>query len=355
MNEYITFHKVLDLLQQFQENSPILNTFGYGNLVDFNKNVSGTTVQYPYLFVVPQSIQYAENTTTYQLSMLFTDILDYTRYNEKDIVSDMSLEARRFLSYLKRGIHTFPELYNNLDVDLPANAIPFLERMGDHVAGVALDVNLIIFEDLNACDYYPTPTPTISLTPTNTPTNTQTPTHTPTNTQTPTLTPTQTCPQTTQYLEVDLSENTKFKLILWNQASFTSPATAQCDYSVSGTAFGDQGTIYTGSESITIGQHQHQFDLAPVLLPGETVSGFTVHSVSTIGCTCPTEVKICRTYTLASFFGFNTTWNYYDCFGVAQTRILGGGVIQSICALEDTVVQVSGSGSITEQGDCKIV
>ena len=102
MNEYITFHKVLDLLQSFQENSPILNTFGYGNLVDFNKNVSGTTVQYPYLFIVPQSIQYAENTTTYQLSMLFTDILDYTRYNEKDIVSDMSLEARRFLSYLKR-------------------------------------------------------------------------------------------------------------------------------------------------------------------------------------------------------------------------------------------------------------
>lgn len=154
MNEYITFHKVLDLLQAFQENSPILNTFGYGNLVDFDKNVSGTTVEYPYLFVVPQSIQYAENTTTYQVSMLFTDILDTTRYNEKDIVSDMSLEARRFLSYLKRGLHTFPELYNNLDVDLPANAIPFLERMGDHVAGVALDVNLIIFEDLNACDYF---------------------------------------------------------------------------------------------------------------------------------------------------------------------------------------------------------
>ncbi len=198
MNEYITFHKVLDLLQAFQENSPILNTFGYGNLVDFNKNVSGTTVQYPYLFVVPQSITYNENTTNYQFSMLFTDILDYTRYNEKDIVSDMSLEARRFLSYLKRGIHTFPELYNNLDVELPANAIPFLERMGDHVAGVALDVNLIIFEDLNACDYYetPQPTPTNTATPTptltTTPTNTTTPTETPTNTPTPTYTPTST-------------------------------------------------------------------------------------------------------------------------------------------------------------------
>jgi hypothetical protein len=88
----------------------------------------------------------------------------------------MSLEAKRFLSYLKRGIHTFPDLYDNLDINFPVQAIPFFERFGDHVAGVAMDCNLIIFEDLNACDYYessPTPTTTLTLTPT--PTITQTP------------------------------------------------------------------------------------------------------------------------------------------------------------------------------------
>lgn len=179
MNEYITFHTVLDLVQDFQEQSPILNSFGYGNLVDFSRTISGQTVNYPYLFCVPQTILYDENTTTYQLTMLFADILDTTLDNEKDAVSDMSLEARRFLSYVKRGIQTFPEIYNNLDLSLPVSALPYMERMGDHVAGVALYVSLVVFEDINACYYYLSPTPSVTATQTPTPTPTITPTVTP--------------------------------------------------------------------------------------------------------------------------------------------------------------------------------
>jgi hypothetical protein len=212
MNQYITFHKILDLIQLFQENSPILNSYGYGNLVDFSKTISGNTVNYPYLFAVPQSIQYDENTTTYQISLIFADILNYDLSNEKDCVSDMSLEARRFLSYIKRGMRTFPELYDNMDVQLPAAAIPYMERMGDHVAGVALDCNILIFEDINACDYYETPTPSPSqVTPTVTPTNTSTPTNTPTQTptETPTHTPTKTptnTPTTTQTPTITMTQ-----------------------------------------------------------------------------------------------------------------------------------------------------
>jgi hypothetical protein len=203
-NQYTTFSKVLYYLEQFQQQSPILNTFAYGNLIDFGQqHISGGTVHYPFMFAVPQSIQYDDNITTYQFSLIFADILNWDLSNEKDCVSDMSLEARRFLSYLKRGISTFPELYDNMDVVLPANAIPFFERFGDHVAGVAMDVQLQVFEDLNACDYYeeqPTPsvTPTNTSTPSVTPTNTATPTNTPTLTPTPTqtLTPTETPTQT---------------------------------------------------------------------------------------------------------------------------------------------------------------
>lgn len=188
MNEYITFHKILDLIQSFQEQSPIMNSFGYGNLVDFSRTISGQTAAYPYLFVVPQSVVYDENTTTYQLSILFADILNYDLSNEKDCVSDMSLEARRFLSYIKRGIHTFPELYNNMDVSLPASAIPYMERMADHVAGVAIDAQILVFEDINACDYYfPTPTPSLTENYTPTPTPTLTPSPTPCNIANPEL------------------------------------------------------------------------------------------------------------------------------------------------------------------------
>ena len=179
MNEYITFHKILDLLQNYVDGSPIMNTFGYGNLVDFGKNISGTTTpNYPFLFAVPQQIIYDENTTTYQLTLIFADILNTDVSNEKDCVSDMSLQARRFLSAIKWGSKTYPYMYDNMDCIIPAQAIPFFERMNDHIAGVALDTNIVIFEDLNACDYYITPTPNPSTSPTPTPTITPSPTHT---------------------------------------------------------------------------------------------------------------------------------------------------------------------------------
>jgi hypothetical protein len=111
---------------------------------------------------------------------------------------------------------------------------------------------------------------------------------TPTVTSTPTVPPT--CPVTTQYLEVMLEDNTKFKLILWNQPNFTSPANANCDYIISGCAYGSLGTVYCAAETINSGQHQHQFNLAPVLLPGEIVVAFDVYSYTLSGCPCPVDL-----------------------------------------------------------------
>lgn len=98
------------------------------------------------------------------------------------------------------------------------------------------------------------------------------------------------CIDTQQYLQVQLQENTKFKLVLWNSSDFSSPANALCDYVVSGTAYGSSGTTYTGTETILKDQHQHQFDLASVLLPGEIVTSFVVYSVDTSACPCPVNV-----------------------------------------------------------------
>ena len=242
MNEYVSFHTVLDLIEQFQQESPILNSYGYGNLVDFSRTISGDTqntpVKYPYLFAVPMTVEYSENTTIYQVSLIFTDIINTDYSNEKDIISDMSLQARRFLSYVKRGIETFPDLYNNLDIELPVQAIPFMERMGDHVAGVAMDVNLIVFEDINACDYYPTPTPTVTTTSTPTPTNTTTPTVTPTNTGTPTMTPTNTGTPTM----TPTSTQTLFSSLV-----YTGSQTTVCSSIV-------QQTLYSAQPIPTIGQ-----------------------------------------------------------------------------------------------------
>lgn len=441
MEHYVTYHKILDLCEDFQIQSPILKSFGYGNLVDFGKNTSGTTTQYPFMFMVPQAITYDENTTTYQFSILFADILNTNLDNEKDCVSDMSLEARRFISFIKRGMNANPDLYNYMDIQMGVQAIPFQERMNDHTAGVALQANIIVFEDINACNYYPTPTPTAcsvsgtywmqtlqlnstqvtfelwntnftsgatsptsftingtgfltsggtinlsfsfplggnyetftytgqtggatlsgitvdSITDYDTYCVTYVPTgyydliqcsddqpegrtinipqylsgvtlyltsqcvtllqnngagppnfyyqgattfvdcpscvgSTPTPTVTSTPTPTPTCPITTQYLEVVLSSCHNFKLAVYEDAGFTIPTNALCDYSISGTATGDMGTVYSGVEIISAGQHQHNFNLNPVLQPGECIISFVVHSANTNGCTCPVNLVL---------------------------------------------------------------
>lgn len=51
------------------------------------------------------------------------------------------------------------------------------------------------------------------------------------------------------------------------------------------------GTVYTGTETINSGQHQHQFNLNTVLQPGEIVTGFTVYDATTfVGCDCPVNL-----------------------------------------------------------------
>jgi len=139
----------------------------------------------------------------------------------------------------------------------------------------------------------PIPTSTETPVPTDTPVPTSTATPTPTDTPTPssTPTPTPTCDSNTQYLEVQLSQSAKFKLLLWEDQAFTHPDSAECDYIISGSARGDLGTVYEGVETMQHGDHIHQFDLVSVLLPNEIVTGFTVYSITLSGCVCNPTIE----------------------------------------------------------------
>jgi len=144
------------------------------------------------MFVTPQNISYDENIITYTMQLIFADRINDDMSNEIDVVSDMDIQARRFMSYIRRGMNQDPPLWNYMDCNLPLTGLPFLERFNDYVGGISIDMEVIIRTDINACDYYElSPSPTPSITPTNTPTPTITPTNTgtPTPTPTPTLTP----------------------------------------------------------------------------------------------------------------------------------------------------------------------
>ena len=189
MEEYVSYHKIIQLFQDYQisQQGIGLNSFGHGNVVMFGMTESGMTPTYPFLFVTPQNISYDENIITYTMQLIFADRINDDMSNEIDVISDMDIQARRFMSYIRRGMNQDPPLWNYMDCNLPLTGLPFLERFNDYVGGISIDMEVIIRTDINACDYYdflPSPTPTITPTTTLTPTPTTTLTPTPTSTQT---------------------------------------------------------------------------------------------------------------------------------------------------------------------------
>jgi hypothetical protein len=171
MNEYISLQKIITLFEEYQQSQTNvgLNGFGYGNIVDFGLNITGgTQTLYPFMFVTPQNVSYNENITTYTMSIIFADRINDDKFNLVDVQSDMSIQAKRFISWIRRGFDQIPNLYDNMEINLPVTGLPFLERFNDYVGGIAIDVDIIVFEDINACNYYdfnvspsPTPTPTL--------------------------------------------------------------------------------------------------------------------------------------------------------------------------------------------------
>jgi len=301
-----------------------IQSFGFGKMDEFTYwnemrlkeyNTHYNSPYYPYFYVVPQDVIQKFGFMEYKFTFIISDIIQRDLANQVDVLSDTLQIMDDILGQFRLSVYeslgNFNELYY---LNTPITCTPFLEKYDDLLGGWVAEVTIEVKTPLDRCDapFEPWTSPTPTTTPTNTPsatptgtpgatpsptpTNTETPTMTPTATttetptQTPTTTPTPTCPVTTQYLEVDLQNNAKFKLVLWNQPNFTSPATANCDYIISGAAYGSLGTVYYGQETIDAGQHQHQFDLAPVFQPGEDVVAFDVFSYTLSGCPCPVNL-----------------------------------------------------------------
>lgn len=251
MEYYLSYHKIIDLLQQYQQQSPRLNSFGHGDVVYFSETMSGTSATYPFMFATPIQITYGENTTQYQISILFADIVNTSLSNEIDVISDMSIEAKNFISEIRRG-----NLMNYMDCITPVVATTFMERFNDHVGGVQLDIILEIFDDINACVEYPTTTTTT------------------------------TCPIiTTQYVEGEVIGGDKIRATLWNDSGFTESVNSICDYQFYGTMEGSLGTTYSGTRTFPTDTHQLTWNFKPELQPGEVITGFTIDNV-VINCPC---------------------------------------------------------------------
>ena len=172
--EYIPFHKVIALLEDFTNRHFVLNSFGFGNLLEYGQDIEEKENLDPVLFVVPQNVIYNEQETQFSFSIVIADRLSEDLRNRISAISNMSAIGKDLVSEIKLG-----EFQEYFDVDLPINATTFIERFEDNVGGVALDITLTTLDPLNVCEKVisvsPTPTPSITSTPTFTPTQTTTP------------------------------------------------------------------------------------------------------------------------------------------------------------------------------------
>jgi len=151
MEEYVPLAKIVRLFEDYSKTDPRLHSFGFGDLTQFGYTLENTGATYAFMFVTPISINYNVNITNYQFSIIFADKLNDDLSNQAEVVSDMSLCARRFLSeiYINSG-----SLFDFMTINLPTQTTPFLERMNDVVAGVVVVLDISVFEDMNACVFY---------------------------------------------------------------------------------------------------------------------------------------------------------------------------------------------------------
>jgi hypothetical protein len=382
MEQYVTYHKIIKLLELFQQSQENigLNSFGHGNLVDFGMTQSGMTPVYPFMFVSPQSVSQDENITTYTLQILFGDRINFDMSNEIDVISNMSIQAKRFISYIKRGFNQNPDLYSRMDCNLPITAIPFLERFDDYVGGIAVDIEIIVFEDINACDYYelnPSPTPSV------TPTNTVTPTPTVTPSITPTNTPTQTF---VSYPVVFVSSGDTFDDICSNpqpiptlyspqpfftnqqQLYYDSGLTQFIDWSDDNNSFfastGGTQLYFYGFATFGLGTYGFTCPspsptptntTTPTTTPSITPTNTATPTVTPTKTITPTPTCACYTYQLTNYNPSGSgTYFYFVCpNGTTATVTVSAGQTVQRCSISIPVYSTGSSNlEITKIGNC---
>ena len=123
MEQYVTYKKFIDKLQEFADRHPQVNSFGFGNLVEFGKDVDNTAPLYPLVFVVPQTLSYSENFTNYTVQVIIADRLNEDNEGSVSAISNMQMVGRDLLGQF----YLNPQWRDFGSINYPIAGQPFLE------------------------------------------------------------------------------------------------------------------------------------------------------------------------------------------------------------------------------------
>lgn len=148
-----TVYDILNTIKTFLRNNPIVNTVTYGDIADIDLN---KTTIYPLTHFFINNVTIIDQAMQVSISMLFTDIVDYTKdFNDNDFgnreddtnlidVYNTQLQiANALIQDLKRG-----DLYRDR-YQLEGDPVlePFNDRFENELAGWTVDLVITIPND----------------------------------------------------------------------------------------------------------------------------------------------------------------------------------------------------------------
>lgn len=152
-----TVYDIISKIKSFLRENPIVNTVTFGDIlqVDLNK-----TTMYPLSHFLLGNVQLTEHTIQITISLLFIDVVDYTKEHNSDDEGD-----RQDATNLVDVYNTQLQIANSLVSDLRRGDLyregyqlvgeptlePFKDRFENELAGWSVDITLDIKNDLSVC------------------------------------------------------------------------------------------------------------------------------------------------------------------------------------------------------------
>jgi hypothetical protein len=143
------YYDILEKLRVSLEANPSVNTVTEGDLLEVD--LSKQTI-FPLSHIIVQNATFAERTITFNLNILFIDIVDFNKddpkadipfrgnNNEQDVLNTMLQVANKLWSDLSRG-----DLYTDkYQINGTPSAEPFVDRFDNQVAGWDLTLSISI-------------------------------------------------------------------------------------------------------------------------------------------------------------------------------------------------------------------
>ena len=153
-NKLKTFRGFVRDIKKIYEKHDQIKDYGFGFIEDvtFKKEGEGK-VNYPYLFVIPDSSNVDERQLQYSVRLIMMDrVVNYTDENMLDVMSDCNQILQDVIAQFKYSYTPQDGDYSVIyDIETPVQLQPFADKFDDYVAGWFATITITLGQGLDRC------------------------------------------------------------------------------------------------------------------------------------------------------------------------------------------------------------